>query len=89
MNCDRVSGCCYTQLYDVEQEQNGLYTYDRTSKLSAAAEKKIRECLSRLAAIEKDSQATEHTSQKTKEQSAEAFAGRSTENDKTVALEWK
>ncbi|MDR3319096.1 MAG: hypothetical protein LBS99_06615, partial [Clostridiales bacterium] len=43
-------------LYDVEQECNGLYTYDRASKLSAAAEDKIRDCLSRLAAIEKDSQ---------------------------------
>lgn len=25
-------GFCYTQLYDVEQEQNGLYTYDRHPK---------------------------------------------------------
>lgn len=56
MNCGKLSGCCYTQLYDVEQECNGLYTYDRASKLSAAAEDKIRDCLSRLAAIEKDSQ---------------------------------
>ena len=23
---------CYTQLYDVEQEQNGLYTYEREKK---------------------------------------------------------
>jgi len=27
-----VRGYCYTQLTDVEQEQNGLYTYDRQSK---------------------------------------------------------
>lgn len=27
-----VMGLCYTQLTDVEQEQNGLYTYDRTPK---------------------------------------------------------
>ncbi len=25
-------GFCYTQLTDVEQEQNGLYTYDRRPK---------------------------------------------------------
>lgn len=29
---DYVWGYCYTQLTDVEQEQNGLYYYDRTSK---------------------------------------------------------
>jgi len=27
-----VSGFCYTQLTDVEQEQNGVYNYDRTAK---------------------------------------------------------
>lgn len=27
-----VFGFCYTQLYDVEQEENGLYLYDRTPK---------------------------------------------------------
>ena len=29
-------GFCYTQLYDVEQETNGLYTYDRTPKFDMA-----------------------------------------------------
>ena len=29
----RVCGFCYTQLTDIEQEQNGLYFYDRTKKL--------------------------------------------------------
>lgn len=29
---DRMFGFCYTQLTDVEQEQNGLYTYDRVPK---------------------------------------------------------
>ncbi len=28
---------CYTQLYDIEQEVNGLYTYDRRAKLDPAA----------------------------------------------------
>ena len=27
-----LSGWCYTQLTDVEQEQNGIYNYDRTEK---------------------------------------------------------
>ena len=29
---DRVVGYCYTQLTDVEQEQNGILLYDRTPK---------------------------------------------------------
>ncbi len=42
-------GFCYTQLYDVEQEQNGLYTYDRTAKFDMSIFKAIN---SRKAAIE-------------------------------------
>ena len=32
----RVCGFCYTQLYDIEQEQNGIYRYDRTPKFDEA-----------------------------------------------------
>ncbi len=32
VNCPYVCGFCYTQLYDVEQEVNGLYTYERKPK---------------------------------------------------------
>lgn len=42
-------GFCYTQLYDVEQEQNGLYTYDREPKFNMNIFKEIN---SRKAAIE-------------------------------------
>ena len=28
----QIAGVCYTQLYDVEQEVNGLMTYDRRMK---------------------------------------------------------
>ena len=42
-------GFCYTQLYDVEQEQNGLYTYDRRPKFDMEIFKKIN---SRKAKIE-------------------------------------
>lgn len=52
LKAKKLSGFCYTQLYDVEQEQNGLYTYDRKSKFSEAAEKQIRECNMQKAAIE-------------------------------------
>ncbi len=43
-------GFCYTQLYDVEQEQNGLYTYDREPKFDMNIFKKIN---SQTADIEK------------------------------------
>ncbi len=42
-------GFCYTQLYDIEQEQNGLYYYDRTPKFDPEIFKAIN---SRKAAIE-------------------------------------
>ena len=45
----RIMGLCYTQLTNVEQEQNGLYTYDRQPKFDPAIFKAI---LSRKAAIE-------------------------------------
>ncbi len=44
-----IFGFCYTQLTDVEQEQNGLYTYDRKAKFDP---KVIYDILSRKAAIE-------------------------------------
>ncbi len=33
LDCDTVQGFCYTQLTDVEQEVNGLLTYDRKPKV--------------------------------------------------------
>ncbi|MBP9988612.1 MAG: beta-galactosidase [Ruminococcus sp.] len=33
---DKMFGFCYTQLYDIEQEQNGLYTYSRKPKFEPA-----------------------------------------------------
>lgn len=44
-----ICGLCYTQLYDVEQEVNGLYTYAREAKFDP---QRIRSILSRRAAIE-------------------------------------
>ena len=32
LNIDNLSGYCFTQLTDVEQEQNGIYNYDRSKK---------------------------------------------------------
>jgi beta-galactosidase/beta-glucuronidase len=33
---EHIAGFCYTQLTDVEQEQNGVYNYDRTDKFDMA-----------------------------------------------------
>ncbi len=44
LECEPVQGFCYTQLTDVEQEVNGLLTYDRKPK---AALQEIREITAR------------------------------------------
>ncbi len=38
-----IFGFCYTQLYDIEQEKNGLYTYSRVPKFDMSVFKKINE----------------------------------------------
>lgn len=45
----RIFGFCYTQLYDVEQEINGLYTYQRESKFDSMI---LRKIIGRKAKIE-------------------------------------
>lgn len=45
----RIMGLCYTQLTDVEQEENGLYTYDRKLKFD---KERLYKAMSRKAAIE-------------------------------------
>jgi len=45
----RMCAFCYTQLYDIEQEVNGLYTYDRQPKFDPA---RIREINTQPATIE-------------------------------------
>ena len=37
----QMAGFCYTQLTDVEQERNGLYTYDRKAKFDTERLRKI------------------------------------------------
>lgn len=51
---DKILGFCYTQLYDVEQEQNGLYTYTRQPKFDSAVYERITATNSSPAAIEKE-----------------------------------
>ncbi len=46
---DKMFGLCYTQLTDVEQEQNGIYTYDRRPKFE---KKRLYDIMTRKAAIE-------------------------------------
>jgi hypothetical protein len=41
----QIAGSCYTQLYDVEQEVNGLITYDRRMKFDPAAIREINSLL--------------------------------------------
>lgn len=50
MDQPHIMGLCYTQLYDVEQEQNGLYKYDRRAKFDIA---RLRRVLAGEAAYEK------------------------------------
>ena len=47
----RICGFTYTQLTDIEQEQNGLYDYDRNAKFDISIIRKINE---RKAAIENE-----------------------------------
>ena len=53
LNCNKVVGFCYTQLYDVEQEMNGLYTYKRKNKLSNEEVKAIKKANISKASVEK------------------------------------
>lgn len=49
LNNKNIFGFCYTQLTDVEQEQNGLYTYERTPKFDVEW---VRKVVSKKAAVE-------------------------------------
>lgn len=44
MSHKHICGYCYTQLTDIEQEQNGIYNYDRTPKFDM---KRIRDIFAR------------------------------------------
>lgn len=48
----RICALCYTQLYDVEQEKNGIYTYDREKKFPEEILARMREAMMAKAAIE-------------------------------------
>lgn len=45
---------CYTQLYDVEQEQNGIYNYDRSPKFNEEIMKKLHDAMAKKAAYEEE-----------------------------------
>lgn len=49
----KMFGFCYTQLYDIEQEQNGLYTYDREKKFNDEIYQRIIDINTKVAEIEK------------------------------------
>ncbi|HPS35677.1 MAG TPA: glycoside hydrolase family 2 TIM barrel-domain containing protein [Oscillospiraceae bacterium] len=48
-----IVGYCYTQMTDIEQEQNGLYAYDRSKKLCDEAYEIIRKANLRISEFEK------------------------------------
>lgn len=48
-----ICGLCYTQLYDVEQELNGLYYYSREPKFSDVMLDRMAAVMGAPAAIEK------------------------------------
>lgn len=52
LDAPNIMGFCYTQLYDVEQEVNGLYTYGREAKFSDYS--RIAAANKRKAAIEEE-----------------------------------
>ena len=52
LDCDQCCAYCYTQLTNIEQEQNGIYYYDRTMKFSEENFAKIRAAFAASAAIE-------------------------------------
>ncbi len=54
MSNEKMFGFCYTQLYDIEQEQNGLFTYTREKKFSDSVYDKIKNTNLKPAAIEKE-----------------------------------
>lgn len=53
MSNPHIMGLCYTQLYDVEQEQNGIYYYDRTKKFGSETLEKLKAAMAKKAEIEK------------------------------------
>jgi beta-galactosidase/beta-glucuronidase len=44
----KMAGFCYTQLYDIEQEVNGLYTFDRRPKFDPAFFQRINQQKARI-----------------------------------------
>ncbi len=50
----RICGACYTQLYDVEQECNGLYYYNRKEKFGDEAREIIKKALQSPAKYENE-----------------------------------
>lgn len=55
MRNPRICGACYTQLYDVEQEQNGLFRFDRTPKFDKELIERLAAAMQRTAAVEETS----------------------------------
>jgi len=51
--CKHITGYCYTQITDVEQEKNGIYEYDRTPKFDT---ERLRSIFAKIPSVIKDPQ---------------------------------
>jgi hypothetical protein len=51
-NSNKICGYCYTQLYDVEQEPNGILFYNRKQKFSNEGLNRIYKANKKTATIE-------------------------------------
>jgi hypothetical protein len=52
LGAEGICAFCYTQLYDVEQEKNGLFSYDRRKKFPDEIYERIRAVNQGKAAVE-------------------------------------
>ena len=52
LSSEGICAFCYTQLYDIEQEKNGLYTYEREPKFSKETYEAIKRINTQKAAVE-------------------------------------
>lgn len=77
-------GLCYTQLTDVEQEQNGLYAFDRTPKFDVA---KLRAVLTKPAAYESNPPTTAALMKERKEVAWTVLTG--SIHDGALGGEWR
>ncbi len=84
MSSRHLFGLCYTQLTDVEQEQNGVYYYDRSPKFDM---EKLRAVLTATAAYEENPPTAKSLSESRKAAEWSVLTG--SYHDGAAAKEWQ